>query len=138
MGLSLNQDVGLWQADAVSQPSFPRQYARTRRFSLGAPRNVVVAPDGERILFLRSRGGDDPLTCLWVFDVATGQETLLADPSGLTGTEEDLPPEELARRERMREQAGGIVDYATDEAVTTAVFALSGRLWVASVLRPGR
>jgi dipeptidyl-peptidase 4 len=117
----------------VSPPSFPRQYARTRRFSLGAPRNVTVAPDGRRILFLRSRGGSDPLTCLWRFDAAGGGERLLADPSQLAGPESDVPPEELARRERLREQAGGIVDYATDKAVKIVAFALSGRLWLAGV-----
>ncbi len=57
----------------MNEPSFPRQYARTRRFSLGVPRNVAVAPDGERVLFLRSPGGDDPLTCLWTLDVVSGR-----------------------------------------------------------------
>ena len=32
------------------------------------------------------------------------------------GSDDDLPPEERARRERAREQAGGIVAYATDRA----------------------
>jgi len=94
---------------------------------------VTVAPDGERILFLRSRRGDDPLTCLWAYDVAEGKERLLVDPSTLAGADGELPPEELARRERLREQAGGIVDYATDQAVGTVTLALSGRLWVVSV-----
>ena len=49
--------------------SFPRQNARTRHFSLGRPRTFNVADDGSRIAFLRSRAGDDPLGCLWVFDV---------------------------------------------------------------------
>jgi dipeptidyl-peptidase-4 len=69
---------------------------------------------------------------LWSFDVARGEERLLADPATLGGAEEDLPPEELARRERLREQAGGIVDFATDRGVRTVAFALSGRLWLAS------
>ena len=33
--------------------SFPRQQARTQRFTLGAPRNLTVAPDGSRVAFLR-------------------------------------------------------------------------------------
>jgi dipeptidyl-peptidase-4 len=121
------------QPSLPRQPSFPRQYARTRRFSLGAPRNALVAPGGDRILFLRSRGGDDPLTCLWWLDVAAAEERLLVDPSQIDGTEDDVPPEELARRERLREQASGIVDYATDETVNQVAFALSGRLWLTSV-----
>ena len=43
--------------------SFPRQQARTRGFSLGAPRSFQISPDGGRVAFLRSRGGNDPVTC---------------------------------------------------------------------------
>jgi dipeptidyl-peptidase-4 len=112
--------------------SFPRRQARTRRFTLGAPRGFTVSPDGERVVFLRSRGGTDLVTCLWTLDLRTGEERLVADPRELEGPgEEDLPAEEKARRERSREQAGGVVGYATDRAVTTAAFALSGRLYVA-------
>jgi dipeptidyl-peptidase-4 len=111
--------------------SFPRRQARTRRFTLGAPRGVTISPDGDRVVFLRSRGGTDPVTCLWTLDLATGEERLVADPQELDGSaEEDLPPEERARRERSREQAGGVVAYATDRPVTMAAFALSGQLYV--------
>jgi dipeptidyl-peptidase-4 len=111
--------------------SFPRRQARTRRFTLGAPRGFTVAPDGERVVFLRSRAGTDPVTCLWNLDLASGEERLVADPRELEGSDEDLPPEERARRERSREQAGGVVGYATDRPVTVAAFALSGRLYLA-------
>ncbi len=114
--------------------SFPRQEARTRRFTLGAPRAFRVSPDGARVVYLRTKGGADPVTCLWVLDVDRGQERLVADPRTLgpnpEGTgEEDLPAQERARRERVREQAGGIVAYATDQAVTVAAFALSGHVY---------
>ena len=115
--------------------SFPRRQARTRRFTLGAPRGVTLSPDGTRAAFLRSKGGTDPVNCLWAFDVATGAERLVADPRALPdGDADDLPAEERARRERTREQAGGIVAYATDRAYATAAFTLSGRLWVADLL----
>ena len=111
--------------------SFPRRQARTRRFTLGAPRGFTISPDGARVLFLRSRGGTDPATCLWALDLATGAERLVADPATVDGAgDEDLPPEERARRERSREQAGGIVAYATDRAATTVAFAYSGQLYV--------
>jgi dipeptidyl-peptidase 4 len=110
--------------------SFPRRQARTRRFTLGAPRGVTISPDGDRVVFLRSLGGTDPVTCLWTLDLATGEERLVADPRELDAGEEDLPPEEKARRERSREQAGGVVGYATDRPVTMAAFALSGQLYV--------
>jgi dipeptidyl-peptidase 4 len=115
--------------------SFPRRQARTRRFTLGVPRGFTIAPDGGRVLFLRSRGGTDPVTCLWTLDLGTGEERLVADPLALDAADEDLPPEERARRERSREQAGGIVGYATDREVTTATFTLSGRLYVVDLLR---
>ena len=114
--------------------SFPRQSARTRRFTLGAPRGFLVSPDGTRVVFLRSRHGTDPVTCLWTIDVgdaSAGEERLIVDPRALDlPGEEDLPAEERARRERAREQAGGITSYATDADVTLAAFALSGRLFV--------
>jgi dipeptidyl-peptidase-4 len=109
--------------------SFPRQQARTRRFTLGVPRAFQVSADGQRVAFLRSKAGDDPVTCLWELDVATGAERLVADPRALGADEENLPPEERARRERVRETAAGIVAYATDRAGTVAVFALSGQVF---------
>src|ERR1700761_6031873 len=113
--------------------SFPRQQARTRRFTLGAPRSFSISPDGARIVFLRSRGGGDPVTCLWQLDVARGAERLIADPAALNATDEDLPPEERARRERAREQAGGVVSYAADGDLRTVVFSLSGRVFSADL-----
>ena len=118
-------------ASRVSEASrgLPRQWARTRRFSLGAPRSFTISRDGSRVTFLRSRAGDDPVTSLWMLDVATGTERLVADPADLAGRgDEDLPPEERVRRERMREQASGVTAYATDRAARLAVFPLSGRL----------
>ena len=63
--------------------SFPRQQARTQGFSLGVPRSFQIAPDGSRVAFLRSQGGDDPVTCLWVLDTGSGQERLIADNASL-------------------------------------------------------
>src|SRR6266704_2382373 len=64
--------------------SFPRQQARTRHFTLGLPRSFQISPDGNRVAFLRSRGGDDPVTCLWVLDTGTGAECLVAEEMGRT------------------------------------------------------
>jgi dipeptidyl-peptidase-4 len=114
--------------------SFPRLHARTRRFTLGAPRGFTVAPDGSRAVFLRSRGGTDPVTCLWSVDAGTGEERLLVDPAALSPDgEENLPAAERARRERVREQAGGVVGYACDADARRAVFALSGRLYLVAL-----
>lgn len=117
--------------------SFPRQHARTQRFTSGAPRAFTVAPDGERVAFLRSSGGSDRANALWVLDVPSGQERVAADPvSLLGGSVERLSAEERARRERSREGGAGIVAYATDAAAELAAFALSGRLFAAE-LRAG-
>ena len=113
--------------------TFPRQEARTRRFTLGVPRAFRVSPDGNRVAFLRSKGGDDLVTCLWVLDTDSGQERLVADPRTLGAGEGDLPAQERARRERVRERAAGIVAYATDDAVTMAAFALSGQVYTISL-----
>ncbi len=113
--------------------SFPRQEARTRRFTLGVPRAFRISPDGSRIVYLRTQGGSDPVTCLWTMDLHCGAERLVVDPRTLGGDETDLPPQERARRERVREQAGGIVAYATDADLTVAVFALSGRVYAVSL-----
>ncbi|MEV7554445.1 alpha/beta fold hydrolase [Amycolatopsis sp. NPDC089917] len=107
---------------------FLRRQARTQRFTLGAPKEFKVAPDGSRVLFLRSESGTDPRHSLWSFDVASGEETKLVDAAQLLPGEEDLPPEERARRERSRETGGGVVGYAVDDAFTVAAFSLSGKL----------
>ena len=120
--------------DATSGESFPRAKARTQNFTRGAPRALHLAESGERLLFLRSSGGSDPVGRLWSLDTRTGEETLVADPPALLADgQEELTAEERARRERLREAAAGIVAYATDEDTSVAVFALSSRLWVADL-----
>lgn len=105
--------------------SFPRQHARTRRFSLGVPRQLAVADGGRQVLFLRTRDGVDPTTCLWSLDVHSGTTRIVVDPAALDVDDGDLPAAERARRERAREQAGGIVAFATTGAAEV-VFALGG------------
>lgn len=116
--------------------SFPRLAARTRSFTLGAPRTVAVSRDSERVVFLRSSGPTDPVHALWVLDVGTGEERVVADPRVLSDADEDLPPEEKALRERRRESGGGIVAYSTDEHTRIAVFTLGGKLFRIGLL-PG-
>ncbi|KOU05887.1 peptidase S9 [Streptomyces sp. NRRL F-5755] len=121
----------------TGQLSFPRQHARTQRFSLGAPRGFAVAPDGSRVAFLRSRTGTDRANLLWVLDLDDGREYAAADPQTLlAGADEELSAEERARRERTREGSSGVVGYAVDAAVELAAFTLSGRLFTAE-LRAG-
>ncbi|MGW2223461.1 DPP IV N-terminal domain-containing protein, partial [Nonomuraea sp. NPDC001684] len=102
--------------DDDTKISLPRQFARTRRFTLGAPSAFTVSADGSVVLFLRSRAGDDPVTCLWALDAGSGEERLLADPAALTGG-----------------GTQGIGSYATDDAAGLAVFTLAGALWAVDV-----
>jgi dipeptidyl-peptidase 4 len=111
--------------------SFPRQQARTRNFSLGAPRSFQISPDGGTVAFLRSPGGTDPVTGLWALDVASGTERLVADPAQLAGFGGEDDEREKARRERARERAEGIVGFATDAGCTVAAFTLAGRVYLA-------
>ena len=110
--------------------SFPRQYARTRRFTLGVPRAFSVFAD--RVLFLRALSGTDPRTDLWVLDLESGTERQIVDPTGLVDDGE-LPAAERARRERARETATGVVSYAADSGGRLVAFPLGGHLWIADV-----
>jgi dipeptidyl-peptidase 4 len=111
--------------------SFPRQHARTRRFTLGIPRSVTVSPCEPRLVFLRSTGGEDPATSLWELDLGADEpgERCVVDVRQL-GVEdlEALPAEERARRERAREMAEGITSYATDREVRLVAFTVGGRV----------
>ncbi len=125
----------LWQIVRMVLDEFPRQLARTRRFTLGVPRAVTISADGERVLFLRSKGGEDPVTCLWLLDLASGRgEQLLADPAAAWNAGSgDVPEAERIRRERARGRAAGIVAHSADTDGRTVAFALDGQLWALSV-----
>ncbi len=127
--------------------TFPRQHARTKRFSLGVPRSFLVSPDGTRVVFLRGKDGTDPVTCLWALDLPGGAagagagggqaaaERLIADPAAFSDLA-DEPEEERARRERSRELAGGVVAFAADTACDVAAFAVAGQVYTTE-LTPG-
>src|SRR5262245_36756403 len=113
---------------------FPNQLARTRGFSLGVPRSFSVSPDGERVAYLRTKSGDDTVSCLWVFDVVGAKERLVFDP-GQEEAERDLTEAERPRRERARERSSGVTAYATDDQVRQAVFSVGGRLFLADLIQ---
>lgn len=92
---------------------FPARYARTRRFTLGAPASVTLSPDGRRVLFLRSAAGDDPHTLLWLQQ--DGRERpLTADGPDRPA----LPP---------------VTGYATDRQARLAAVAADGELWAVPI-----
>jgi dipeptidyl-peptidase-4 len=137
--------TGTAPTGTVPTDTFPRQQARTKRFALGVPRSFQISPDGRRVTFLRSKGGTDPVTCLWVLDLpanaggneAVTGERLVVDPEVIDG-ETDEPATELARRERSREVAAGVVAFATDGEAAMAAFALAGQVYVTSLAADGQ
>jgi dipeptidyl-peptidase 4 len=101
----------------VTTISLPGQIVRTQRFTLGVPEQFTVVRDGAAVLFLRSRAGDDPVSCLWALDLDSGTERVLADPAEMLGS---------------RLEAGtGIRGYA--HAGGLVAFALAGGLWTVDV-----
>lgn len=122
--------------------TFPHQYARTRRYTCGEPRSLQAA--GDRLFFLRSASGDDPVNSLWMIEFAglstppsdvLPEEVLLCDPASVLGSDDqaELSAAERARRERLRESAGGITAYSIDSNGTVCAFTLAGQLFVVDV-----
>lgn len=108
--------------------SFPRLLSRTQSFRLGRPVRFTISPDGRRVLFLRSRGGEDPVRGLWSLEIGSGEERLLADPVTLGDDDSAPSAQERIRRERARDRSSGIVDYSADEEVRVLAFTIQEQL----------
>jgi dipeptidyl-peptidase-4 len=125
---------GLLPADPPKGPavdtSFLTLYAETRGFTLGRPQKPKVTPDGKHVLFLRAEA-KTPKLKLFEFDVAAGTTRELLSPEALVkGADENLTPEEKARRERQRVSVGGFTDYHLDPAGGRVLVKLANRLYV--------
>ncbi|MFO0807765.1 MAG: prolyl oligopeptidase family serine peptidase [Gemmataceae bacterium] len=117
-------------AEPTVDNSFLRDYAATRGFLLGRPTKPKPTPDGSAVLFLRSPART-PQNSLYEFDVATKQTRELASPATLlAGADENLSPEEKARRERQRVSVGGFADFQLDEDGKRVLLQLAGRLYL--------
>ncbi|WP_329070499.1 prolyl oligopeptidase family serine peptidase [Streptomyces sp. NBC_01429] len=101
--------------------AFPRQFARTRRFSLGVPQRFTVSPDGERVLFLRSVSGTEPRSLLWLHE--NGEERVLAGAGECAG---ECERESAGRGEEA--SSAGVVSYATDRRARVVAYVLDGAL----------
>lgn len=109
--------------------SFLRDYAETRGFLLGRPVKPKPTPDGKAVLFLRAQARV-PKMSLYEFDVATGKTRELLTPEKLLqGAEENLTPEEKARRERQRISVGGFTDFHISDDGNLVLVQLAGRLY---------
>lgn len=113
----------------IPDPNFLRAYAETSRFSGGEPTSVTLLPDAQGALFLRSEPRSF-VRNLFAVDASGRERTLLTAEQILGDGEEQLTKEELARRERMRLSARGIVSYSLAEDGRTILVPLSGRLFL--------
>ena len=102
--------AGARPAADTPDEDFLTRLAATDRFRSGQPTSIRVTSDGSAILFLRS-GPRDRVRRLFEFDPTAGRERLLADADTLGAGVAEPTAEELARRERQRVVADGIVSY---------------------------
>jgi dipeptidyl-peptidase 4 len=115
----------------LTNVEFLEQFAATNRFRLGQPTAITITPDASAVLFLRAENGRSFKQDLWMFDIASKQERLLLTADQLLGgKEENLSPEELARRERMRMSSRGISSYQLSDDGKQLLVPLSGNLFI--------
>ena len=117
-------------ASEIHNPKFLRDYAETRGFRLGMPNRATFTPDSKVVLFLRSEARSPKLD-LYEFDITTKRTRVLLTPEALLrGAEEQLSPEEKARRERMRVSSRGFTDFQLSEDGKQVLLSLSGKLYI--------
>ncbi len=116
--------------DSALDTRYLRDHAQTRGFMLGRPVRPKVTPDGKTVLFLRAKPRVAKMS-LFAFDVASGKTAEVLTPEVvLKGAEEDLTPEEKARRERQRVTVGGFATYHLSPDAASVLVSLSGRLYL--------
>src|SRR5215470_12957227 len=116
--------------NAPPDTRYLRDHAETRGFMLGRPVKAKPTADGKAVLFLRAQARVPKLR-LYEFDVATTKTRELLTPEKvLQGAEEQLSPEEKARRERQRVSVGGFTDFQLSDDGALILVSLSGKLYV--------
>ena len=116
--------------------SFPRQKALTRGFRLGAPRSFRLNAERKIVLFIRSESGRSAAGSLWCAEIDAHDSTrwlerqLVDSVELVTG---EIPEQERARRERMREVTEGITAFSVDDLFTSAAFVVNGELYVVTL-----
>ncbi|HZS35981.1 MAG TPA: DPP IV N-terminal domain-containing protein, partial [Polyangia bacterium] len=114
---------------AAPLDGFLRLHAETRGFMLGRPVAPWPTPDGKSVLFLRSPPRTPELS-LYELTAATGETRELVTPRKLLqGADEQLTPDERARRERMRVSTRGFGSFALSDDGALVLLPLSGRLY---------
>ncbi len=113
----------------AADEAFIAQSAATFGFRLGHPQEITIAPDGD-VLFTRTEARGF-VADLYVRDAGTGEVSRLLDAETLLGGgEENLSPEEKARRERMRKATRGIGGFQLSKDGKIILVPLGDRLFV--------
>lgn len=92
-------------------------------------KGVKISPDGSRVTFLQGKATDQDQQDLWEYHIADRQKRLLVDSRQLLDDEEVLDEVELARRERARIFAKGIIEYDWSPDGSALLFPLGGDLY---------
>jgi dipeptidyl-peptidase-4 len=96
---------------------------------MAIPRSLAFSPDDDVITYLFSPEGS--LTRqLHVFDPDTGSARLLVTASDAVMTEEDIPLEEVLRRERQRQREVGVTQYAWARHASRILVPLHGDVYL--------
>ncbi len=133
LALLLAGTVGLAQAAteaASAQLTIERLFAEPDLAGPGM-RLLKVAPDGQRITFLRASEQDRFRYDLWEYNIERDQSRVLVDSRVLQPKAVALSDEEKARRERKRISSHtGIVEYYFSQDGRSLLFPLGGDLYV--------
>jgi len=125
----------------MNETHYPREYARTQNYTLGAPRTFRVSKNGKRVFFLRSISSSEKVLDLWYIDDQEHSdphvnEKLLVRFNDLEReviTNKSDPAAERVRRERLREAANGITTYSIDASGDVVAFSVGGDVYVVYV-----
>jgi len=90
---------------------------------------VKISPDGSRVTFLQGKAENQDQQDLWEYHIADGEKRLLVDSQLLVADEGKLDEVELARRERARIYATGIIEYSWSNDGKALLFPLGGDLY---------
>jgi dipeptidyl-peptidase-4 len=123
---------------ALSSPALAEKLTPERVFadpSLSGPaaKGVALSPDGKRVTYLKAKPEAANVQDLWAADVKGGEPYRLIDSAALSSGAKTLSEAELARRERARVSARGIVEYSWDSQGRFILVPLDGDLYLDSV-----